>query len=593
MTELLRKQADRHRDKLAFSFSYHGDDENRSQISYSELDTRARSIAATLQTRGAAGERVLVLCRPGLDCIAAYFGCVYTGAVAVPVHERLLPRLTSVVPDAQARFALASPQTPDPVRIAVDSLVDGPPLHWASTADGDPDAWTVPDIDPEAPAMIQYTSGSTTAPRGVMLSHHNLLHNLAAIRPIWDGDEDSIGVYWLPPHHDMGLIGGVLSMIYAGSTTVLMSPTAFIKRPMSWLEAISRHRATVTVAPNFAFDRCVEHSTAGERAALDLSSLATVMNGAEPVRPETLRAFADAFAPAGFRPESFLPVYGLAEATLLVSGRSESHTPSIEHLDRTALGEHRVIEAQPDDPDPIALVGCGQPRGQRIVIADPETRRPCGPDEVGEIWITGANVAQGYWENPVETQETFAARLAETDEGPFLRTGDLGFLRSGELFITGRCKDIVVMSGRNHYPHHIEATIQDSHRAFLRGRGAVFTAPPRPDAAERLVVVQEVDRPRITEAELAELLSALQVAISERHELQAQGVVLVAPLQIPTTSSGKIQRSKCRQQFIDGELDSVAQWHAASPRSNAAATNPANGLTQLVRALQYQAAATR
>jgi len=594
---LLQEQAEHYQDKVAFSFSYHGDGEDTSQLTYRQLDVSARAIASRLQQQGAAGERVLVLCRPGLDCVAGFFGCVYAGAVAVPVHERLAPRLRSVVPDVQAGFALATPGTQPAVRAAVDLLTAGRPVQWCTTdaAVDDAENWVAPDIGPDSTAMVQYTSGSTRSPKGVVLTHGNLLTNLVTIHQAWRGDEHEVGVFWLPPHHDMGLIGVILEMLYAGGTSVLMSPTAFVKRPMRWLEAVSRHRATLTAAPNFAYDLCVEHSGPAERAALDLSSLSTAMSGAEPVREATLTAFAEAFAPAGFRPEAFIPVYGLAEATLLVSGRSDSARPVIAHIDRTALGEDRIADAAPDDPTAATVVGCGRPRGdQRVVIVDPETRTLRGPDEVGEIWIAGPSVAQGYWGRPEETEQTFSAVLADTGEGPFLRTGDLGFLRDGELFVTGRCKDLVIIRGDNYYPNDIEQTVQGCHPALLSGRGAVFAAPPSEGAVDQLVVVQEVDRDRIGEAELTEMVDVIQAALTEHHGITAQSVILVAPMQIPTTSSGKIQRGLCKQQFLDRTLDTLAEWHAPADNGvtaeKLAAAIKIAGLVKLASTLQQRPA---
>jgi acyl-CoA synthetase (AMP-forming)/AMP-acid ligase II len=569
--ELLRQQADRYQDKVAFSFSYNGDDEDRSQLTYRELDAKARAIAYRLQQHGAAGQRVLVFCRPGLGHIAGFFGCVYAGAIPVPVHEKLAPRLASVIPDAQAGFALAAPETPTKLKTAVDALVaqiDGEPLRWGLTdaAVADAENWVAPDIDADTTAVVQYTSGSTRAPKGIVVTHGNVLHNLEAIHQAWLGDDSDIAVYWLPQHHDMGLIGSVLEMVYIGCTTVLMSPAAFIKRPMRWLEAISRNRGTITAGPNFAYEMCVEHSTPEERAALDLSHWSTAMNGAEPVRAATLRAFADAFAPAGFRPQAFMPIYGQAEATALVSGGSDSALPVVHHIDRSALAEDRIVDAVPEDAAAVELVGCGRPRGgQRVVIVDPETRRECGPDEVGEIWVAGPCTGLGYWGRPEETEQAFSAFLADTGEGPFLRSGDLGFLRSGEVFVTGRCKDLIIIRGDNYYPNDIEVTVQDCHPELLSGRGAVFAVTPESAAAEQLVVVQEVALPQVSDVELTEIVTAMQTAINEHHGIQADSVVLVEPMRIPTTSSGKIQRGHCRQQFLDGDLETLAEWHAASP----------------------------
>lgn len=595
LVELLGQQADRHRDKVAFVFAPDGATEE-DRLTYAELDRRARAIAAGLQQQGAAGRRVLVICRPGLDSVAAYFGCLYAGAVAVPVQDRL-GRLALITPDARAGFALADAATQRKIRAQVDGLTSRP-LRWLTPEDpgADPDSWVPPEIDGGSTAALQYTSGSTRAPKGVVLTHTNLLANLAAIHQAWGGDDQAITVYWLPQHHDMGLIGGILEMVYVGCTTVLMSPAAFITRPMRWLEAMSRYRATGTTAPNFAYQLCVERSTAKERAALDLSQWSTAMNGAEPVQAGTLRAFAEAFAPAGFRPEAFLPVYGLAEATLLVSGGSDAAAPVVRRVDRDALGEDRVVEvtdadADADDPDVMELVGCGHPRGgQQIVIVDPETRRRRDPEQVGEIWISGPCVAHGYRGKPEDTEQTFGARLADTGDGPYLRTGDLGFLHAGELFITGRCIDLIVLRGNNYYPNEIEKTVQGSHPALLSGRGAAFSVEPKPGAGEQLVVLQEITGAGDSAA-LTGVLDTIRTAIGRQHGIRAYAVALVEPGSIPTTSSGKIQRQAARQRFLDQGFTAVAQWRAA-PASGAGPADPAAtartaAAAQRAVALQY------
>lgn len=570
LVDLLRRQAERYQDKVAFSFSYNGDDDGRTELSYRDLDLRARAIASNLQRQGAAGERVLVLVRPGLDFIAGFFGCLYAGAVAVPVHQRLAPRLAVVVPDAQARCALTAAETQAATQSAVYRL-HGAPVQWfvTDTDTSFADTWVPPDMAAAAPAIVQYTSGSTRSPKGVLLTHRNVLHNVDAIQQAWNGTDSDVGVFWVPPHHDLGLIGGIISMLYIGCTTHLMSPTAFIKRPMRWLELISRVGGVITAAPNFAYDRCVETSTAAERAALDLSSLRTAMNGAEAVRATTLAAFADAFAPAGFRLESFYPVYGLAEATLQVSAGCPAGAPGARYLDRTALADDRVVDVAPESPSAAAFVGCGAPRDVDVVIVDPATRRPCTPDEIGEIWVAGPSIAQGYWGRPEETAQTFTGYLADTGDGPFLRTGDLGFRCAGELFTTGRCKDLVVIDGHHYYPNDIEFTVQACHPALVSGRGAAFAVTPAPGALDHLVVVQEVDRERLDGADPNTILDTICAEISTRHGIQPRAVVLVEQVSIPTTSSGKIQRGQCRQHFTAGELATVADWQLPSERSPA------------------------
>lgn len=566
LVELLQRQAQRYSDKVAFNFSYNGDGEDSIQLSYRELDLRARAIAATLQHHGAAGERVLVFCRPGLEGIVGYFGSLYAGAVPVPVHERLAPRLSSVVPSAQARFALAAPQMPTKIQAAVDTLigwVGGTPLQWCGTdvATTQAQGWVPPAVDADTTALLQFTSGSTHAPKGVLVTHGNLMHNLAAIHQAWPGDDGEVAVYWLPPHHDMGLIGAVLEMIYLGCRTELLSPSAFIQQPMRWLEAISRCRGTFTTAPNFAYQLCVERSTPEQRAALDLSSLSTVMNGAEPVQAATMQAFAEAFAPAGFRREAFMPVYGLAEATLLVSGGSDSPTPVVCHLDRGGLQKDRIVDADPNDPGAVALVSCGRPR-QQISIVDPETRRRCEPDQVGEIWISGPGVGRGYWGLREETEEIFRAFVADTGEGPFVRTGDMGFVCGAELFVAGRCKDLIVIDGHHFYPHDIELTVQECRPDFRSGRGAAFAMAAESGGVETLVVVQEIDG-GIDELDFRAAVEAIQAALATHHGIQADSVVLVEPRAIPLTSSGKIRRGACRDQFGERRLQCVAEWHAA------------------------------
>ncbi len=581
LVDLLTQRAAKYGENLAFTFSRDGDENETSQVTYRELDRRARQIAADLQSQGAVGERVLVLCPPGLDFLASFFGCLYAGAIAIPVHppmrEHLLPRVESIIADVQPGYALTTSEIEPKIKPAIDGLPGGQALRWTITDSDDTGSeasWVPPQIDGDSIAMLQYTSGSTSAPKGVVLTHGNLVHNLLTIAEAWGANPDMphvTGVFWLPPYHDMGLIGGLLETIYVAGHSVLMPPTAFIKRPMRWLEAISRHRAMITAAPNFAFDLCVELSTPQERAALDLSNWTVALCGAEPVRTATLDGFAELFGPSGFRAESFYPVYGLAEGTLLVSGGSDLPVPMVQHIDRVALGDNRVIDVAADDPNVATMVGCGKPRGgQRVIIVDPETRLQCAADQVGEIWVAGGSVAHGYWGAPELSAETFSATLADTGEGPFLRTGDLGFLHSGELFVTGRRKDLIIIRGTNHYPNDIELTVQNTNPALLRGRGAVFSIAPEPGAAEQLVVVQEVDPSRLSGEQADEAMQIIRTAVTENHSVRTHAVVLVQPLQLPTTSSGKIQRSACKQQYLDGELPVVAQWPAKAPESPAA-----------------------
>ncbi|BBX24861.1 acyl-CoA synthetase [Mycolicibacter terrae] len=542
LVDLMRQQAARHQDTPAFIFCPDGDVE-QDRITYRELDRRARSIAVNLQRQGAAGERVLVLCRPGVDSVAGLFGCFYAGAVAVPVDEHWpIRRIETVVPEARARFALATAKTQSKMKAAVAGLDAGTDLRWLAMDEDSDDgaAWERLDVDEDTVAMIQYTSGSTGVPKGCVLTHRNYVNNLEIIRQALDPrDDDPVfaspvsGVSWLPQYHDMGFVGGILGTIYGGRTTVLMAPSSFLMRPLRWLQAMSRYRAVISAAPNFAYDACVKRSTPQQRAALDLSNWSIAVVGGGPISAETLRAFSEAFEPAGFRPEAFRPAYGLAEATLGVSGVSNSAVPVIRHLDRTALGEDRVVEVDPDAAGDaertLSLVGCGKRQGdQDVLIVDPETRVQRGPEEVGEIWVAGPSVGVGYWGRPEETEHAFSAHLADTGAGPYLRSGDLGFFRGGELYITGRCKDLMTIDGYSHYPNDIELTVQNCHPALLPGRGAVFQLPTERYAREYVVVVQEVHHHDAAGIDPNDLIDAIRAAIPTHHGIEAQAVVLLA-----------------------------------------------------------------
>ncbi|UVO13633.1 fatty acyl-AMP ligase [Mycobacterium sp. SVM_VP21] len=557
VVELVRQQAARLGEKAAFSFSHHGDGRAASQVTYRGLDAWARAIGSQLQGLGASGQRVLVLCGPGLDGIAGVFGCLYAGAIAVPVAQRVGPRLALVIADAGAGFAVASARLPPSIRGAVDAAAGGlrgGPVVWCGTDDGDPDAWMAPAVDSDSIALIQYSAGPARHPAGVVVTHENVMAAVAAVAAAGLADSRDVVVSWLPTHHERGLIGTVLAPLYLGASTVLMAPSAFLQRPMCWLEAISRWRATVTMAPDSAYRWCVQRSTPTERAGLDLSTLSTaVINGGEPVRAATMLRFAEAFSPAEFRGDAFMPVYGRAEATMLVSGGSDR--PTVCHVDRAGLASGWIAEAHQDDPNAVAVVGCGRPR-QHVVIVDPATRMECGPDEVGEIWVGGPSVAQSYWGAPAASDQIFEAFLADGGGGPFLRTGDRGFVRGGELFVTGACPDLIVLDGVHYYPHELEATVADCHSVLLSGRGAVFT-----DDSEQLVVVHEA-RCEIGDAELATLVALIQSALDKHHGIQACSIVLVEAMQLPTGSGGEIRRGACRCRYLDGDLDALAHWYA-------------------------------
>ncbi len=560
LVDLLRGRAEQQPDRRAFTFLLDGESTEQ-HLTYAELDQQARAIGALLQAAVAPGERALLLYPPGLEYIAAFFGCLYAGVIAVPAYpphparlERTFPRLRAIALDAQPAVALTTTAILPMAEALFAQAADTGGLRWLATdrGAGEPAAWHAPTIGDATLAFLQYTSGSTGTPKGVMLTHGNLLHNSALIRRYFAHGPDSRGVIWLPPYHDMGLIGGIIQPLYAGFPVVLMSPVAFLQQPLRWLQAISKYRATTSGGPNFAFDLCVRKSTPEQRASLDLSSWKVAFSGAEPVRTETLDRFAATFGPSGFRREAFYPCYGLAEATLIASGGEAAEPPLVRSFQAEALGRNQALDAPASD-EPRLLVGCGRSAAdQQIVIADPQSLVRCSPRQVGEIWVRGPSIAQGYWRREEQTEQTFQARLADSGEGPFLRTGDLGCLIDGELFITGRLKDLLIIRGVNHYPHDIEQTVEQSHAALRPGCGAAFAVEV--EGEERLVVAQELDRQH-RQANIDAVIGVIREAVAREHELQVYAVLLLKTGSIPKTSSGKIQRHACRDGFLDHTLE--------------------------------------
>lgn len=570
LVELLRLRASQQPDRLAFSFL--GDDDDAPIAwTYSELDRRARAIGAWLTSQGGAGERVVLLFPPGLDAIAAFFGCLYAGAVAVPSvtprPRRPSQRLDAILADSGARFCLTTESVRAGLNAALATDADRTWLTADRLPEGLENNWIDPAISPSSLAFLQYTSGSTSMPRGVMVSHGNVMHNLTLIRHGFQISSEPRGVFWLPMYHDMGLIGGVLQPIFVGGPTVLMAPASFLQRPIRWLRAISDHGATISGAPNFAFDLCVDRISPEERATLDLSRWELAFCGAEPIRWETLQRFTEAFAPAGFRGDAFYPCYGLAEATLMVTGGVGPARPRGQRVVADALRVGRVVTAEDEnastsEPSRV-LVSCGQALlDQTLRVVNPETRVPCPPDRVGEIWVSGTSIAQGYWRRPEESAHTFGAQLAESDGRVYMRTGDLGFLADGELVVTGRLKDLIIVNGRNHYPHDIEQTVAHAHPALRAASGAAFTIES--DGQDRLVVVHELDR-QFRNADTEEIINAARRAVAEDHDLPVSAFVLVKPMSVPKTSSGKIQRHACRDHYLEGTLETVAEWRLPAP----------------------------
>jgi acyl-CoA synthetase (AMP-forming)/AMP-acid ligase II len=580
LVDILTERAEQSGASLAYRFLLDGESDEK-LLTYAGLAEQAGRVASILSDAGCGRQRAMLVYQPGLEYIVGFLGCLMAGVTAVPAYppdpfrmERTFPRFQAIVNDSQPAAILSTtaildlagdlldefPEFTGITRFATDAL----PANAAA-------AWPRPDITGDTLAFLQYTSGSTAEPKGVMLTHRNLMANLAQIVHGFRVTRDSHVVIWLPPYHDMGLIGGILTPLYLGMSCTLMSPLDFLQRPMRWLNAMSKYGATVSGGPNFAYDLVARKATPQQKATLDLSRWELAFNGAEPVRKETIERFAAAFAECGFRKEAFYPCYGLAESTLIVSGGTVNTLPRYTTVNSSELGQGRAVAVDEGSQDAQTLVGCGATLlDQVITIVDPETQEPCPLGIVGEIWVSGRNVAQGYWQKPEESERTFCARLAGTEPGvdapKYLRTGDLGFLdEHGNLFVAGRIKDLIIVDGRNHYPQDIESSVEKSHPAIRPGCTAAF--PITDGGQERLVVVAEIGKgykaaqgaPRPTgdggPLDPTEVVATIRKAVAEGHDLRAHAIVLLKAGAAPKTSSGKIQRRAARAGYLDGTLE--------------------------------------
>jgi nonribosomal peptide synthetase protein BlmVI len=551
---LLSSQARQRGSKTAFIFLDKGERE-KSRLSYAQLDEEARAVAARLRSNYGKGDRALILTSDNTQFIRAFMGCQHAGVIAVPValptpidSKRRLATLRAIVADSGANVVLTDlPACPWPDDDELSAL-DWLPVHEVATAEAE--GFHPERIDPEDISFLQYTSGSTSLPKGVVVPHRALIQNEELFSLVTSMTPDDVLVSWLPLFHDMGLIGKVLQTVYAGAHAVLMSSLAFAQRPARWLRVVSDYRGTFTGAPNFAFELCVQRIPAADRETFDLSSLRVIFSGAEPIRPATLEAFAEAFAPSGLDRRALVAGYGLAEVTLLACCSEIGTGVKVLDVDRAAL-QKGVLEFGGDQQ----IVSCGRAKGRRRVeIVDPVTCESVPDGSVGEIWLAGPDVAAGYWRLPEISERIFEARITGSDDGPFLRTGDLGLIHAGELFVTGRYKDVIIIGGRNLYPQDLELTAESVDRSIRKGGTAAFGLDL--DGRERLVIVVEV-RPfqkESGETDLTALAWRVRSAIAAEHGVQPDDVALVAPGSVPKTSSGKIQRGACRAAYERGEL---------------------------------------
>jgi acyl-CoA synthetase (AMP-forming)/AMP-acid ligase II len=555
---LARRAADQGDDRAYVFLSDRGTEE--AALTFRQLHDAATALASRLIVVAQPGERAILVFPPGIEFIVAFFGCLMAGIIAVPM---MMPRRNSAR-DASAAIlancapALALTTSAFALRGDLQTRFAQANIRWIEV-DLSADAGVTVDLPEPAPddiTFLQYTSGSTSEPKGVMVSHANLLANLEMIRLALGNTRQSTYVNWVPLYHDMGLILNALQALYVGATCVLMAPNAFMQRPLGWLRAISHYRAEVACSPNFGFDLCASRYRADQMEGIDLSSLKIALNGAEPVHADTIARFTETFAPHGFDSLAMYPAYGMAEATLLISGGTRGGRHVTRSVGRAALQAH-VAKAPANPDDSQILVGCGRAlSGERIAIVEPESSARLPANRVGEIWVSGANVARAYWRNDEATRDGLNAEIAGED-GRWLRTGDLGFLDTdGELFVTGRIKDLIIIRGINHYPQDIERTVQALDEGLRENGGAAFSVPDE-NSEETLVIVQEVERTARHTIDTAEIKGRIREAIADSHEVSARHIALIRPGALPKTTSGKIQRKHARKLWLDDGFEEI------------------------------------
>ena len=549
-------------DRPAFTYWDYREPAGRQHtMSWADLDRRARAVAARLSQVCGPGERVALVCPQNLEYVIGFAAALYAGMIAVPLYapevnahgERLVGALADCDPQVWLTSSAALPAVnqlrdnhpvPQPKQvIAVDEVAGG-------------SAYEPVAADPEQPAYLQYTSGSTRRPAGAVITHRAVAANIAQAVAAFGITAGTTCVGWLPFFHDMGLIQHVCVPLAIGCRSAFSTPFDFVRRPARWLTMLGSYPGVLTAAPNFAYDLAAARLTTADRDGLDLSGVAVAINGSEPIRPGTLDRFLAATEPLGFPPRALRPSYGLAEATVLVSTTGPGELPAVTAFDREWLGAGTAVPLRPGADRALPLVSAGVPAGQLVRIVDQVGRLlPAG--SVGEIWLHGPNLASGYWRQPERSAETFGARLSEVDgdlpAGGWLRTGDLGVWYGGQLYITGRLKDLIIVDGRNHYPQDIEATVEGAHPAIQQGRVAVFTVDD--GEREELVVLAETGQPAPRAYELAEIGRAVRVAVSRHHDLRLQHFALVPPGGVVRTSSGKVARAATRRRYLAGRED--------------------------------------
>lgn len=564
LIERLQEQASKQPDKRAFTFLADGETEIDS-LTYQELHQQARAIASVLQSYQAQDQRALLLYQPGLGFITAFLGCLYAGVVAVPVYppraNRSIERLLAIIEDAGASFALTTKSIQDQISSKFAAYNASEKVKFIATDTFElnlGENWQYPDISTNSLAFLQYTSGSTGKPKGVMVSHGNLIANSRTIEHCFQNKREHVLVSWLPPYHDMGLIGSIIQPAYVGSSMYLMAPVTFLQRPYRWLQAISKYKGQTNGGPNFAYDLCIEKITPAQKKTLDLSCWELAFSGAEPVRAETIARFSEYFRECGFQSQAFYPCYGMAESTLMITGANRFSEPVTAQFDLKELENNKAIDST-SKADSITLVSSGRSvLGQKLVIAETDTLEECSEGRVGEIWVKSDSITQGYWGMPELTDASFQAHLMNSQESGWFRTGDLGFLRATELFVTGRLKDLIIIRGRNYYPQDIESTVDDAHEAIRVGNVAAFAVEIADK--EKLIIATEIKRTYLRKLDAEIVTKAIRRAVAQNHELQIHAIALLKTGSIPKTSSGKIQRHACKAGYIAGNLNTVGEY---------------------------------
>jgi len=593
LVKALRDRVETHPQRIAYRFHpTHGDEQC---LTYAELDRRARALAVQLQMSATAGDPVLILCQPSLEYIASFYACLYAQMKAVPLYpprnNKHIRRIVAVAEDVGINTILTTSSVQEKINtLAFDArwYEHNATIKVDWVSDELADYWVEEFPDGDTIAFLQYTSGSTGTPKGVMVTHANLCANIEIIASNLNPVAQEYHVIsWLPPYHDMGLIGGILVAPYYGYTGITMPPEAFVQKPYRWLALISQYPHPAGPTPNFALELCNQKITDEEIATLDLSQWRHIFCGSEPIRHNTLKRFIERFQAAGLVPSSLMPCYGLAEATLLVTCASNRDDLTVIHLDKGALENHTVQVAAADAAGSVTLVSSGRiAGGQAVEICHPETLVPVKAGEIGEIWVAGRSVAAGYWANAPATEETFHAHLDPDAAANYLRTGDLGFFDGPELYVTGRIKDLMIINGKNHYPQDIEYTVAQAHPALVTDGGAAFTVDS--GKGEEVVVVLEVKRTH-RKGDFEAVYLAIRDAVAREHHLAIAEIVLISPATLAKTSSGKVQRARTRQMYLDGELTvlgrSCVAQAAATPPTREPSRQDATDNDQVVDAL--------